>query len=380
MRTIRRWLRKLLIRSLGKFGETIILPRVRFLYDQLPLLDWRRKRYAASEARRLLSAMDTTEDRFSIVVDYEVSCLGYGPLIYIIAIARFIIAQGHKVDVFLVEAKAPHMDGIECQEEIDEFINNSLILVEALLNPKHSTISSISANELTHVLDRTANSFLLFDDFTRDRRPFFRDCFNVINYLMAGVSVVEQDRVLYSLNDFPDYSKQCLNIGPFITWHCRYSLKGVDFGRQTLPDEFLAIHSYLKKRFSLHRIIIISDLAGCAHYSRLAAELQIDDLLFSKDYSPDFLGDSSLIMNSDFFFLFRGGGIGTIPLLSRLPYEFIGPVMPEVFWDKKRLTSWQGEAQSFVQLQRHQFVANRSEDLANLGFEIGSVAYKTNVD
>ena len=85
-------------------------------------------------------------------------------------------------------------------------------------------------------------------------------------------------------------------------------------------------------------------------------------------------------MNSDFFFLFRGGGIGTIPLLSRLPYEFIGPVMPEVFWDKKRLTSWQGEAQSFVQLQRHQFVANRSEDLANLGFEIGSVAYKTNVD
>ena len=44
---------------------------------------------------------------------------------------------------------------------------------------------------------------------------------------------------------------------------------------------------------------------------------------FSKDFSNDFIGDISLILNSDFYFQFRGGGISLIPIFSNVPYLLI---------------------------------------------------------
>jgi hypothetical protein len=99
----------------------------------------------------------------------------------------------------------------------------------------------------------------------------------------------------------------------------------------------------------------------------VAKDLEIDGLLFSKDFTTDFLGDAALVMRSDFFFWFRAGGMCIIPVISKMPYECLGPLMNERMWDRKRLTSWQEDSQRWVNLQKHQFVDDRSLDIEKIG-------------
>jgi len=136
-----------------------------------------------------------------------------------------------------------------------------------------------------------------------------------------------------------------------------------------MKEEFRKIYSYLRIRFPQSEIMIVSDAIGCRHYLSLSKELGIEDLLFSKDYSPDFLGDTALVMNSQMFFSFRAGGIGQVPLLSKMPFEILGPLMNEIPLNKNEVTSWQTESQSFVVLRKHQFEDDRESDLNSLGFQ-----------
>tara|TARA_Y100000031_G_C8201585_1_gene376466 strand:+ start:251 stop:541 length:291 start_codon:yes stop_codon:yes gene_type:complete len=89
--------------------------------------------------------------------------------------------------------------------------------------------------------------------------------------------------------------------------------------------------------------------------------------MFSKDYSDDFLGDAALVLNSKFFFSFRGGGMGQIAELSRISYECLGAVMNDNFWDRKRFSSWQGDSQIYIVLEKNQFVDDRSLDVELIG-------------
>ena len=89
--------------------------------------------------------------------------------------------------------------------------------------------------------------------------------------------------------------------------------------------------------------------------------------MFSKDYSNDFLGDAALVLNSEFFFAFRGGGMSEIAVMSRTPYECLDPIMNNDFWDRNNLSSWKGDSQSRIVLEKHQFVEDRSLDVKLIG-------------
>jgi len=369
VRTIRRFLRRLIIRLFGGVGETILLPRIRNIYDQLPLYDWRTKKYCANEARRIQSAISNNVTQFTIVFDCQ-TVLSYGAILNMLTIARYLTSHEKFVNFIVVDTEFQHAQENENldKEKMSERINDLVVISKALLDPKMSSVSLISPTTLLDEIDSLSKSYILFDDFTRDRRPFFRDCFNVFNVLMSELSPVTQNRILFSVRDFEKYIPKSFEINPYVTWQCRYSSRGVDFGRQTLRDEFLKSYTYLRTRFPGHQVMIISDVDGCEHYSTLAKDLDIADLVFSKDYSSDFLGDAALLLNSDFFFFFRGGGIGLFAIHSRIPYEYFSPIMNDMMWDKKKFASWQGESQRFVLLDKHQFVEDRSLDLEKIGF------------
>ena len=343
MRVIRRYLRKLLI---WLPGGTVVLPRVRWVYRRLPFLDWRRKRYAASEARRIRSAISKKCRRFIIVVNFEVFGPNYGEFIIMLAIARYVAARKCSVVIRLTNLEAKHGHPDFTKEELDNYINEIIEIATISLDSEFGSIRLVpSFAEATTKLDKEC---ILFEDFTMDRRFIVGDCFNVLNNLMANTSESLRDRILFSSNDFSAHTPTSFGIGPYVSWHCRYSLLNHSAHRQTTPDEFVKSHNYLRNRFPTHRILIVSDGRGCQHYAALARDLGIDDVLFSKDYSSDFLGDAALVMNSDFFYWLRAGGMNSLPLVSRMPYEMVGPLGHETMWDKRKLTSWQEETQSFV--------------------------------
>ena len=323
MRTIRRWLRELIIRIPGRIGESLILPQVRNLYIRLPFETWRKKRYAISEAKRLISALASGRESLTIVYDCPVFGCGYGATVNMFLIARWANAHNLTVNFYFVVPDTgdtsgvfDHSGGHYSQDEVDYFIKDSMTFATALLNGQLSTVSRIPVSSLQGVVESLGNGVLLFDDYTRNRRAFFRDLGNVFTQLMTKTAPEIQDRILFSPNEFRKLVSKSFPPGPYISWACRFNHKGFDIDRRTFSDEFQKIYIHLRERFPDHWILIISDEVGCQHYSSVATQLKINDLLFSKNYSSDFLGDGALIMLSDFFFCFRGGGIQGFPIYS----------------------------------------------------------------
>jgi hypothetical protein len=369
LRTIRRWLREFLIWLPSGLGDTVLLPRLQRLYDQLPFLDWRTKRYARSEARRLLRAISSGVEECTIVYDTKVNGLAFGTVVNFVAIARFLTANSIYTNLYFLKSDTIIHDGTDDQYEIGRFIDSSIVYAKELLRSDITNIDRIGSETLNVKVRGWSENYLLFDDFTKNRRPFFRDCFNVFNYLMASSESDLQNRCLYSPSEFSNCLPRSFEGRAYVAWACRYSTKCGDAGRQTMKEEFRKIYSYLRIRFPQSEIMIVSDAIGCRHYLSLSKELGIEDLLFSKDYSPDFLGDTALVMNSQMFFSFRAGGIGQVPLLSKMPFEMLGPLMNEIPLNKNEVTSWQTESQSFVVLRKHQFEDDRESDLNSLGFQ-----------
>ncbi len=353
MRNIRRWLRKIILILPGRVGEELILPRLRHVYSRLPFLAWRRKRYAGNEARRLRSSVKAKCNRFVIIIDYEVFGINYGETVIILALARYINAQNCHVVIYLANTESLFSEkhkvfyrNENSTESVECYIDDIVHMVETLLSPNLSSIQLISANEFQDIAYSNDDQFLLFEDFVKDRRFIVGDCFNVLNNLLAKSTETVKEDVLFSSNEFDVAFPESFPNCPYVSWNCRYSTH--DTYRQTTPGEFRKGYEYLRTRFPSRRILIVSDPIGCQHYSALAQELEIDDLLFSREYSTDLLGDAALIMKSEFFFFIRGGGICIFPILSRMPYEMSGPLGHETMWDRRRLTSWQEESQRFV--------------------------------
>ena len=358
----------------GRIGESLILPQVRNLYMRLPFETWRKRRYAISEARRLTSALSSGRENLTIVYDCPVFGCGYGATINMFLIARWANAHNLPVNFYFVEPDIGDASGVfdhsgdhYSQNEVDYFIQDSVTFVTELLNEQLSTVSRIPGSSLQGVFESLDNGVLLFDDYTRNRRPFFRDLGNVFAQLMTKTVPELQDRILFSPNEFRNLVSKSFPTGPYVSWACRFNYKGFDIGRQTFPEEFQKIYIHLRERFPDYQILIVSDESGCQHYSSVATDLKIDDLLFSKDYSDDFLGDGALIMLSEFFFCFRGGGIQGLPIHSKVPFEIFSPIMDENMWDKKKMTSWQTEKQNWVLLLKHQFDDARDSNLKELG-------------
>jgi hypothetical protein len=343
MKHVRRWVRNV-VQWIPIIGETRVLPILRAWYERLPALDRRRKRYARGEARRLLKTLKSGSGRFTVVFDCEVTGLAYGDLLHVLGVARFLQRRGGVISVVFVETEGPHFLGGMNQVEIDQFIDDAMEIARVVLTLDRTSVERISPEELRPLLDGVDSAGVLFDEFTRNRRPYNRDAFNVFNQLMATIDAESRSAVLFGPGDFEAHLPEVFWTGGYITWHCRYSTR-CDQSRLTNANEFATAYHALRKRFPGREIVVVSDAVGCQHYSAMAVELDLAGVSFSKDFSSDFLGDCALIMGSEYFFCYRGGGILEVPFTSSMPYEITAPVMNETMWDVNRLGAWQSTDQ-----------------------------------
>ena len=312
MRRLRRWLR-ILVQRLPLIGEDWLLPRIRAAYEQLPFLDWRRKRFALSEARNLLRHLQSDDSEFTVVYDCKVTGLAYGDLLHVLAIARFLIRRGGRVTFILVETTGPHFLGGMSQSEIDHFIKDAVEVAGAVLGSDRSEIVTLPEADLEGRLRAVDKHGVLFNESVRLRRPYFREAFNVFNQLMASLPEDSRRQILFDRDEFLSELPVQFMEREFVTWHCRYSTRW-DESRLTTDEEFAAGYRAICQRFPGREVLVVSDEVGCTHYANTARSLDFDGLLFSKDVSTSFLGDCALILRSEFFFCYRGGGILEIPL------------------------------------------------------------------
>ena len=160
-----------------------------------------------------------------------------------------------------------------------------------------------------------------------------------MNYLLNKDTEL-QNQVLLKSKDIKIKLKKlppskCIAIG------CRYESKKIGTSRNISKNSFIKLIKKVNIALPKQKKIIISDRKGCNYFKKISKENSLK-CLFSKDFSPDYLGDGKIILNSSVFFQLKGGGIMEFAIFSKLPFLISTKdnLSREYQWKKNRENSW----------------------------------------
>lgn len=313
-----------------------------------PIMRIMRRRVARIEARIINSAIHDGVNHAVIVYDNLASGPTYGDFLHVVLLARYFIARGIHVSFYIVDSGLRRKDwSVLSEGEGSTFVEEQLVIAKMLLDATFAKVQRVSWRYCqSEVLNRIEDSVFPFFESVQNRIPIYLQCFNLLNLLLSDMEMKLRDRVLFSYKELSSKIDFKSIESPYITWHCRYSLKW-EPERNTKDDDFLMFHAELRSRFPRHSILVVSDTLGCAYFAKLARKHNLQ-CLFSKDYSQSFMGDGALVLGSTYFFVMHGGGMSSIPIFSSISYGIILPPLNYIErWSRKKVMSWQTERQSF---------------------------------
>ena len=329
-------------------GESWLLPKVVGFYEMGPKWLWYRRLFARRQARRIDRAIRSGVEHVCIVYDCAVCPLTFGDYLNFVMIMRYLGECRVRSVLYVVDGDIfPAHRAFMSDLEIEEFLQGMVEIGKVLLPYPEAQVKRVHDLNEVRSLSDPQDAYVVCAWRARNRRPLFNHGFNIFNHLMAGASSDMQDRVLLSFSDLAQVAPLVHVSTPYISWHARYS-ENTDSSRNLTNEEFLSIHEILRSRYPDHTILLVSDEVGCRHYSELIKEYGLDCTVLSKDYSTSILGDAALILGSDLYCVFRGGGISHVPLMSRLPYRCAFRTCYENMWSTEQLTSWQGRSQLYA--------------------------------
>jgi hypothetical protein len=332
-------------------GSTLIIPIIKFVtsafVSQRIFMGFKYKKIAKRESNIIHSAIRHGAKQAIIVIDNLTGNPTYGELISTLVLSRYFIAHKIHVSLYIIDHEYRYDWGALSESEIKEFVSEQIRISKTLLDPNFSNVQKLNWNDFEeNILRVPLNSIFPYAERVRNRLQFYDYNMNLINNLLSDVNESQINKILFSFNELALKAPIFPVKEPYISWVCRYSEKWAP-ERNLKQDEFIKIYAYLRKYFPNHAIMVISDIIGCAHYSKIAESYSLN-CIFSKQYSQTFLGDSALILNSDFLFQVRGGGIGIMGIYSRIPYVLICPMMNLARWSRRKKFSWQTGKQFFI--------------------------------
>jgi len=343
--------RRLLRSMLSRFpwiGESYLLPMVVLFYEMGPMWPWYRRLFAIRETRRINRAIDAGVERVCLVYDCGVCPLTYGDYLQFVMIMRYFGERGTRATMYILDSEiSPAHRDVKSDQEIEEFLQDLIEIGESLLS--YPEVQAERVHDFQELMELTDSQdlYVVCAWRTRNRRPLFHHGWNMFNHLMASLPSELQDRVLLSSSDFAQFGTNLDVPSPRVAWHARYS-SDIDLVRNLTNEEFLEIHEIIRIRYPDYSILIVSDDAGCQHYSEVARANGLDQTVFSKDYSSSYLGDAALVLESDLYCALRGGGMSIVALMSRLPYRIANRIVHYERRNGQPFTSWQDQTQQFL--------------------------------
>lgn len=276
-----------------------------------------------------------------IVHDLIASPPTFGDFIQNVMLFKYFQVLNYNVEFIVIDGESredwQHLN----KKQIKNLLNNKkeifLKLTENSLNYKEINWSQFSDLHLNK-----KKYFIAFKKRIIQRKSIYNLSGNLLNILISNLNNDLINNFLTKDNAKYNYLIP-LPKSNYITWHIRYNyLWATD--RNINESKFLEIYNTLSKHFLNKKIMIVSDDIGVDTVKKWSLKHKID-LLFSQDYSKTFTGNSELILSSDFYFQYRGGGIGMMPVYSHVPYLIIDPMANEKMWSKNKMTSWSNNFQ-----------------------------------
>lgn len=260
-----------------------------------------------------------------LVYDYNTSPISYGDIMHLIILSRYFSLKFNKIIIYYIvgEIRKDYIkDGSEFIDEnkFNIFFKEILKLTNKL--KKNNCEIKIGTWKDFKISINLKNFFLQNYIFEENkicnRIQIYKDFFLYINFLLLfdkkniDKTILNSKNINIGQNKFEKFINQS-----YISFHCRYSNQ--DLSRNLSEKEFLKIISFLKNKYQNFPIFIISDSHGCKFFKKIANNHNLP-LLFSKDYTSNFLEDGFLVLNSKFYFQFKGGGIHTFVEFSKTKF------------------------------------------------------------
>ena len=247
------------------------------------------------------------------------------------------------------------------KDEIIEKENYFIYLVDLLL-PKKSVIScsKIRFDEL-----KNFKNTIIFQSEIIKRKPMHNHFFNINNIILNQANQNLKEKIFLKRTDFKNIQ---FNYKNYICWHIRYSEKW-DLNRNISKQDFELIGNFLSQKFYGKKILIISDLEGC-NYSKKLNKLYNFNLVFSSDYTNNFEGCANLILKSNFYFQYKGGGVSVIAVFSNIPYlicQKIKNYANEYISNDFKFLSIANKNQNFIDISKYSNL-KKTLDIANRRF------------
>jgi len=282
-----------------------------------------------------------------IVIDTFCSPPTYADVGFAAFFARYLTRIGFQVNFYYIcsEFREDWNDLPERNNKKAFFAEQQFAFLQAIINSPECIASKLSWAEFVEDLNSSyPKKCMPFDKFIKVRRGAYH-CFGRLHNMIFNrlKSIFDVD-FLFSYEEFSDQiNKKCPPTNKYITVGARYSTYW-DIERNLKPHEFLQTISLLNSRFPSHDIMILSCDSGCEYFRTILEDNSIN-VLFSDAYSDNLLGDASLLLKSDFFYILRGGGISWFAQCSNVPFECYQDADQSMLFRHNKLFAWNNNYQ-----------------------------------
>lgn len=333
-------------------GESVVLPAIIAVLNFSSRKIWKRRHVPRKEARNIQRAMACGIKEFVLVFDDAVSALAFGEFLNFLIVARYVMANGYHVRIFIIPSSGGREDFAQYMDSqpVKAFLGERLDLARAILASDLSSVTCMSWDEYLRECEQLLQtSHIVFGGHVQRRESIYNHCFNLIDALLKGATKELQEKTLLS-GATPYQQKQNVMsnelTGGYITLACRYN-KNWRLSSNLDEEEFCDIVKMLNAKFPDRAVLIVSDGIGCSHFRQMAIQRGLR-CSFSSDISPGFLGSMRLVLGSTLFVQFNGGGIAMAAIYSQMPY-FINTVPAnELIYSKNKVACWATGEQQFI--------------------------------
>ena len=289
-----------------------------------------------------------------IVYDCSVSALTLGDFCDVAMVARFLKKKGFHIRIIFIDDNFRDNYYKKNLQKAKLRLNEYKTILKVLVSPK---ISIINCNWNNYKNNNFEKNFTFFNSNVLSRKPIYHHCFNFLSKILRKEKNFFLNNYLLRKNDFYSFKEINLPNKKYISLGCRHdpiSKKGL-FNRNLKEKEFLDIVKEISLRFKSYKIMIICDENGKKFFKKVAKKNKLN-LLFSKDFSNSFVGDGKIILNSEFFIQFLGGGIITFLIYSKLNFLWFSfPQNHHLIFSKNKYSFWHRKKNIFLEILKRDF-------------------------
>lgn len=274
-----------------------------------------------------------------IVFDFETNNPTFGEYIFYLVLAKFCEIKKKKIEIILITSFTKKSNfNLLSKKKILIFKNEIKKLTFLFLKKNFTEYSDFNKFIKDY---QSKNENILFSNFIFKRKEFHRYFLQIFNFLFF----IEKSNFINKIGltrKKVKINQKLRKIKPYITWHIRKNNKWGNYNNT--KEEILKITNYLKNNKKKHSILILSDKNTCRWARKILNN--IDNIYYSDTVANGFTESAKALINSDYFFQFKAGGLTHIAYFADVPYKIISYSNPhDKSFSKKKFLSWQQDNQ-----------------------------------